>query len=292
MTTNFRPILLSDYAQPRRRQLFDGTTKTVFDGPEPGTHVLYFKDDLILENEVETISGKGILNNRISELLMSRLNELNIETHFIRTLNMREQLIRATESFSFSLTVHNVACDSFAKRLGLEDGTTLAKPIPEFSLRSRELNNPVIAAEHITSLGWSRFEEIDEMLLTSQRVNDFLSGQFLALNIRLISFTLQFGRCFTSDLMESQILITDELSPESINLFDLVTSRRLDHSGMEEYPERTNEIYKEIAYRLGVLELENSDGMLAPLFEGKLSQIRSPGEQFKQRKKPHGHNSL
>lgn len=293
MTLNSRPILLSDYAQPRRRQLLDGTSKTIYDGPEPGTHVLYFKDDVFLEGEVETINGKGILNNRVSELLLSRLNEIGIDTHFIRTLNMREQLVRATEALPFYVTLHNVASGTFAKRLGLEEGMQLSKPVPEFSLTSKELGNPTVAAEHLTSLGWSRFEEIDEILLTAQRVNDFLNGQFLALNMRLISFSLEFGRFYTSDLMDSQIMITDELSPDTCNLLDLTTGRRLDLQGMEDDPEEASEIYQEVARRLGVLGLDSSDGLTSASTQDIFSKQRSPNKRsLKQRKNPHGHNSL
>jgi len=293
MTPNFRPILLSDYAQPRRRQLFEGMSKILYDGPEPGTYVLYFKDDISLDDEVETVSGKGILNNRVSELMMTRLNELGLETHFIRTLNMREQLVRATETLPFSVTLHNVASGNFAKRLGLEEGMLLSKPIPEFSLRSKDLNHPVVAAEHLTALGWSRFEEIDDILMTSQRVNDFLTGQFLALNIRLISFSLEFGRFYTSDLMDSQIMITDELSPDNFNLLDLNTGRRLDQQGIQDYPEEASEIYQEVARRLGVLGLDIPEGIPLSASQDIFSQKRPfKKRSLKQRKNPHGHNSL
>jgi phosphoribosylaminoimidazole-succinocarboxamide synthase len=293
MTLNSRPILLSDYAQARRRQLMDTLSKTTYDGPEPGTHVLYFKDDVSLLGSVKTISGKGILNNRISELLMSRLNELGIDTHFIRALNMREQLVRATESLPFYVTIHNVATGSFAKRLGLEDGMILSKPIPEFSYRSKELGNPVVAAEHLTALGWSRFEEIDDIIMTSQRVNDFLNGQFLAINIRLMSFTLEFGRLYTTDLMDSQMMITDELSPEKCHLLDLTTGNRLDIMGMEDTPEEAHGIYQEVSRRLGVLGLDNLENPPSPPSQDIFSKTmprkrRSP----KQRKTPHGNNSL
>lgn len=293
MTLNSRPILLSDYAQPRRRQLFDGTRKVLYDGPESGTYVLYFKDDVTLQGKSDTISGKGILNNRISELMMTRLNDLGIDTHFIRSLNMREQLVRATETLPFSVTLHNVASGAFAKRLGLEEGMLLSKPVPEFTLRSKDLNNPIVAAEHLTALGWSRFEEIDDILMTSQRVNDFLSGQFLALNIRLISFSLEFGRHYTTDLMDSQIMITDELSPDTFSLLDLTTGRRLDQQGMKDYPEETNEIYQEVARRLGVLGLDIPEGINGIASQDIFSKQRAlKKSSLKQRKNPHGHNSL
>jgi phosphoribosylaminoimidazole-succinocarboxamide synthase len=293
MTTDSRPILLSDYAQPRRRLLIDETTKTIFDGPEPGTYVLYFKDNLVYEDEQETVNGKGILNNRISELLMTRLNELNIDTHFVRSLNMREQLVKATETLPFYLTIHNVACSQFAKRLGLEDGMILSKPIPEFSIRSKQLGNPVVAAEHLTSLGWCRFEEIDELLLTSQRINDFLCGQFLALNMRLMSFTLQFGRHYPLDMMDSQIVIIDEISPDTFHALDLHTGRRLDQQGVEDDLENASEIYQEVARRFGLLGLDNLDGNMASTPQNIFSTMNSPNRRpFKQRKNPHGHNSL
>ncbi len=293
MTINSRPFLFSDYARPRRPQLLDSTSKTLYDGPEPGTHVLYFKDDISLEGEVKTINGKGILNNRMSELLMSRLTDLGIDTHFTRALNMREQLIRAADPLPFYVTLHNIASGIFARRLGLEEGMPLAKPVPEFSLRSRELNNPVVATEHLTALGWSRFEEIDDILLTSQRVNDFLSGQFLALNMRLISFTLEFGRFYAPDLMDSQIMITDELSPDTCNLLDLTTGRRLDRQGVQDDPEKAGKIYQEVAHRLGVLGLEHPDGIFSSTSQDIFSQHRTYNKKsLKQRKNPHGHNSL
>jgi phosphoribosylaminoimidazole-succinocarboxamide synthase len=273
MPINSRPLLFKDYAPPRRRQLCEGTGKILYDGPEPGTHVLYFKDDVALENTTTlTVCGKGVFNNRISDLLMSRLNDLGIDTHFIRTLNMREQLVRSTEPLPFSVTLHNAAFGTFAKRLGLEEGLFFSKPIPEFFLRSNELGNPIVAAEHLTTLGWSRFEEIDDILLTSQRINDFLSGQFLALNIRLISFTLEFGRFYASDLMDSQIMLTDELSPETCDLFDLRTENRLDRQGIQDNPEQALEIYQEVASRLGIL------GLTPPDFSS-LSQDADPSKK-------------
>ncbi len=293
MNISSPPRLFTDYTPPRRRQLLDETSKTIYDGPEPETYVLYFKDDIALEKETITASGKGVLNNRISELLMTRLNDLRIETHFIRMLNMREQLVRTTESLPFTLTLHNAASGTFARRLGLEEGAPLLKPVPEFSLRAEELNNPVVAAEHLTSLGWSRFEEIDEILLVSQRINDFLTGQFLALNIRLISFRLEFGRLYTSDLMDSQIVITDEISPDTCNLLDLQTGKRLDRQGVHDNPEQARNIYQEVARRFGVLGLDIPEGTIAPAFQDiisstKLLQKRS----FNRRKSPNGHNSL
>lgn len=285
--------MFSDFTQPRRRQLSEETGKILYDGPEQETHVLYFKDDVPFRDDVLTISGKGVLNNRISELLMSRLNELNIDTHYVRALNMREQLIRATEPLPFALSMHNIASGTFANRLGLEEGTSLAKPVPEFSFISEELGHPVVAAEHITSLGWSRFEDIDDILLNAQRINDFLNGQFLALNIRLISFTLKFGRHYTSELGDSQVMITDELSPDTFNLLDLTTGRRLDQQGVQDNPRYAHEIYQEVARRLGVLGMDVTESPLPQSSQDIFPPEKTPNKRsLKKRKKPHGHNSL
>ena len=256
MAISSYPSLPSNYSAPRRPQLREGRGKILYDGPEPGTHVLFFKDEGGAGNSSLTLSGKGVLNNRISELLMTRLNDMGINTHFIRRLNMREQLIRATEVLPFNLTIHNLASGSFALRLGLEEGMSLPKPIPEFALRSRELNNPVVAVEHLAALGWGRLEEIDDILLISQRVNDFLSGQFLALNMRLISFTLEFGRYYVSDFTEPHILVIDELSPDTCNLLDLTTGERLDQQGVQNQPHMARNIYQTVASRFGLLDLE------------------------------------
>lgn len=293
MNISSSPRLFTDYASPRRRQLLDETSKIIYDGPEPGTYVLYFKDDIALEKGTMSACGKGVLNNRISELLMTRLNDLRIETHFVRLINMREQLIRTTETLPFTLTLHNVASGTFAKRLGLEDGSSLLKPIPEFSLRADELNNPVVAAEHLTSLGWSRFEEIDDILLLSQRINDFLSGQFLAINIRLISFKLEFGRLYTSDLMDSQIVVTDEISPDTCNLLDLKTGKRLDRQGAQDNPEQAREIYQEVARRLGLLGLDAPEETMTSGLQDILASAKpSLKRSLNRRKSPNGHNSI
>jgi phosphoribosylaminoimidazole-succinocarboxamide synthase len=206
---------------------------------------------------------------------------------------MREQLVRATETLPFTLALHNVASGAFARRLGLEEGSILLKPVPEFSLRAEELNHPVVAAEHLTSLGWSRFEEIDEILLVSQRINDFLTGQFLALNIRLISFSLEFGRLYTSDLMDSQIVVTDEIGPDNCNLLDLKTGKRLDRQGVQDNPEQAREIYQEVARRFGVLGLDIPEGTTPPAFLD-ISSLTKPlhKQLLNRRKSPNGHNSL
>ena len=182
----------------RRRQIYEGKAKVIFEGPEPGTLVAYFKDDATAFNNQKkgTITGKGVLNNRISEFLMLRLQDLGIPTHFIRRLNMREQLIREVEIIPVEVVIRNVAAGSMAKRLGIPEGTPLPRSIVEYCYKSDELGDPLISEEHITAFGWASPQDIDDFLAMSLRVNDFLSGLFIGIGIKLIDFKLEFGRIY------------------------------------------------------------------------------------------------
>jgi phosphoribosylaminoimidazole-succinocarboxamide synthase len=166
----------------RRRRIYEGKAKVLYEGPEPGTLIQHFKDDATAFNakKHEVIEGKGVLNNRISEYLFQRLNDIGVPTHFIRRLNMREQLIREVEIIPLSVAVRNVAAGSLAKRLGIEEGTQLPRSIIEFYYKNEQLSDPMVSEEHITAFGWATPQEIDDIMALAIRVNDFLCGLFLA----------------------------------------------------------------------------------------------------------------
>jgi phosphoribosylaminoimidazole-succinocarboxamide synthase len=256
MAIGFRSLFSREKQAPRRRQVFQGSRKTLFDGPEPGTFVLQFKDDVsIVGMDPLVVEGKGAINNRVSALLMSRLNDLGINTHLIRRLNMREQLVCAAEIIPVRVSVHNVAVDHFAERLGLELNQFLPKPIVEFSYHSRDLGYPVISAQHIEALDWLRLDEIDEIVAISQRINDFLSGHFFAMGLRLLNFTLEFGRLYRGDYFEdSQIILIDELTQDTCSLMDVASGMRFDHTMAEQ---EGAFIYQTVAERLGLLNETN-----------------------------------
>ena len=140
----------------RRRRVYEGKAKILYEGPEPGTLVQHFKDDATAFNNKkhETIEGKGVLNNRISEYIFERLNEIGVPTHFMKRLNMREQLIREVEIIPLEVVIRNVAAGSLATRLGLEEGTMLPRSIVEFYYKSDDLGDPMVSEEHITAFGW------------------------------------------------------------------------------------------------------------------------------------------
>ncbi len=237
----------------RRRRVYEGKAKILYEGPEPGTLVQHFKDDATAFNnrKRDRIEGKGVLNNRISEYLFMRLGEMGVPTHFIKRLNMREQLIREVEIIPIEVVVRNVAAGSLAQRLGLEEGTQLPRSIVEFYYKSDELQDPMVAEEHITAFGWAAPQEIDEIMALSLRINDFLSGLFLGIGIRLIDFKCEFGRLYENDTM--RIVLADEISPDCCRLWDIETQDKLDKDRFRRDLGGLVEAYQEVARRLGIL---------------------------------------
>ena len=237
----------------RRRNVYEGKAKTMYEGPEPGTLIQSFKDDATAFNNEKrgTITGKGVLNNRISEFLMTRLNEIGIPTHFIRRLNMREQLVRQVEIIPIEVVIRNVAAGSISKRFGIEEGTALPRPIIEYYYKSDELGDPLISQDHITAFGWAAVQDLDDMVTLSLRINDFLTGLFVGVGLRLIDFKLEFGRLYTDEDM--QIVLADEISPDNCRLWDTKTNEKLDKDRFRRDMGGVKEAYQEVARRLGVL---------------------------------------
>ena len=237
----------------RRRQIYEGRAKVLFEGPEPGTLVQHFKDDATACNNQKrgTITGKGVLNNRISEYLMLKLAEIGIPTHLVRRLNMREQLVHEVEMIPISVVVRNIAAGSLSKRLGIREGTVLPRSIIEYHLKNANLGDPLVSEEHVTAFGWASTRELDEIVQTALRVNDFLSGLFLGINIRLIDFRLEFGRLYSDD--DVRIVIADEISPDNCRLWDARTKEKMDKDRFREDLGRVEEGYQEVARRLGIL---------------------------------------
>ena len=237
----------------RRRKIYEGKAKILYEGPEPGTLIQYFKDDATAFNNEKQgmITGKGVLNNRISEYLMTRLGEIGIPTHFMRRMNMREQLVRDVEIIPVEVVVRNIAAGSIAKRFGIEEGAVLPSSIIEYYYKSDELGDPMITEEHITTFGWATPQDIDDMVALSLRVNDFLSGLFIGVGLRLIDFKLEFGRFYTEDTL--QIVLADEISPDNCRLWDSETNEKLDKDRFRRDLGGVREAYQEVARRLGVL---------------------------------------
>ena len=237
----------------RRRRIYEGKAKVLYEGPEPGTLIQHFKDDATAFNAKKhaVLEGKGALNNRISEHIFLKLGEIGVPTHFIKRLNMREQLIREVEIVPLEVVVRNVAAGSLATRLGLDEGTQLPRSIIEFYYKNDKLNDPMVSEEHITAFGWANPQEIDEIMALALRINDFLTGLFLGIGIRLIDFKVEFGRHWEAEQM--RIILADEISPDCCRLWDITTSDKLDKDRFRRDLGGLIEAYQEVARRLGIL---------------------------------------
>lgn len=237
----------------RRRKLYEGKAKILYEGPEPGTLIQYFKDDATAFNNKKTgiITGKGVLNNRISEYLMVKLAEIGIPTHFMRRLNMREQLVREVEIIPIEVVVRNVAAGSIAKRFNLTEGALLPRSIVEFYYKSDELDDPMVAEEHITAFGWANPQDIDDIMNLSLRVNDFLTGLFGGVGLKLVDFKLEFGRLYGEE--DVRLVLADEISPDNCRLWDISTNEKMDKDRFRRDLGKVEEAYQEVARRLGVL---------------------------------------
>ncbi len=238
----------------RGRKLYEGKAKVLFAGPEPGTIIQYFKDDATAFNNEKkgTITGKGVLNNRISEYLMMKLMEVGIPTHFLKRINMREQLVREVEIIPVEIIVRNIAAGSMSKRLGIPEGTQLPRSIVEYCYKSDELGDPLVAEEHITAFGWASPQDLDDILAMSLRVNDYLSGLFMGIGIKLVDFKLEFGRVFDEN-GEMRIVLADEISPDNCRLWDTTTNEKMDKDRFRRDLGNVAEAYQEVARRLGIL---------------------------------------
>ena len=237
----------------RRRQIYEGKAKILYEGPEPGTIIQYFKDDATAFNAQKkgTISGKGVLNNRISEHIFTLLGQIGVPTHFIRRLNMREQLVRQVEIVPIEVVVRNVAAGSLSKKLGIEEGTQLPRTLIEYCYKDDALGDPLVSEEHIACFGWATQEEMHDNADMAIRINDFMCGLFAGIGIRLIDFKLEFGRLYDGDY--SRIILADEISPDGCRLWDMNTGEKLDKDRFRRDLGGEVEAYQEVARRLGLL---------------------------------------
>ncbi|WP_417488350.1 phosphoribosylaminoimidazolesuccinocarboxamide synthase [Maricaulis sp.] len=238
----------------RRKMIYEGKAKILYEGPEPGTIVQYFKDDATAFNNEKkaTLEGKGVLNNRISEHIMVGLGRIGIPTHFLKRLNMREQLVRQVEIIPLEVVCRNVAAGSICKRLGVPEGDQLPRSIVEFYYKKDELGDPMISEEHITAFNWATHQEIDDMMAMTLRVNDFLCGLFTGAGIRLVDFKLEFGRHYEGDMVRT--VLADEISPDSCRLWDLETNEKMDKDRFRRDMGNVTEAYAEVARRLGIMK--------------------------------------
>ena len=237
----------------RRKKIYEGQAKILYEGPEPGTLIQYFKDEEATGQPAPlrgAVEGRGVLNNRLSEFFMSGLNGIGVPTHFIRRLNMREQLVRMVEIIPLEVVVRNFAAGDISTRLGIPEGTALPRPIVEYYYKDEKLQSPMVAEEHIVAFGWASQQDLDDMVALALRVNDFLSGVMLGVGLRLADFRIEVGRVWEGDFM--RLIVADEISPDNCRLWGLRGGEATADSPPKE-PGPLADVYTELARRLGVL---------------------------------------
>ena len=241
-------------SEDKRKKIYEGKAKILYKGPQPNTIIQYFKDDATAFNNKKfaVINGKGVLNNRISAFLMEKIKDIGIPTHFIKRLNMREQLVHSVDIIPIEVVIRNVAAGSICKKFGLKEGESLPRAIVEYYYKSDELNDPLVSDEHITAFEWANSNELEDIFNMALRINDFLLGVFSSIGIKVIDFKLEFGRFYKEENVE--IILADELSPDNFRLWDNKTNKKLDKDRFREDLGDLEEAYQEVAERLGVLE--------------------------------------
>ena len=240
------------------KKLYEGKAKILYEGPEKGTAIQHFKDDATAFNNQKksTVEGKGVLNNRISEHILNNLNQIGIKTHLIKRLNMREQLVKLVDIIPLEFIVRNIATGSLTKRLAISDGTVLSKPLIEYSYKNDDLGDPLIAKEHIIEFKWASKKELDSINDICLRINDFMQGMFRGVGIKLVDFKLEFGR--TNINGEKNILLADEISPDTCRLWDVVSEKKLDKDRFRKDLGNIIQAYQEVARRLGITHEESN----------------------------------
>ena len=240
------------------KKIYEGKAKIIFATSDKNLDIQHFKDDATAFNnqKKDVIDGKGILNNRISEHILTNLNQVGIKNHLIKRLNMREQLVQHVEIIPIEFIIRNIATGSLTKRLGIEDGTVLEYPLVEYCLKNDELGDPLISKEHILAFKWMDDFEIDFVNNELARINDFLQGMFRGVGIKLVDFKVEFGRLEKNG--KKDIILADEISPDTCRLWDATTDKKLDKDRFRKDLGNLVEGYQEVARRLDILHEQSN----------------------------------
>ena len=232
----------------KREQLYEGKAKKVFATDDPSIVIVSYKDDATAFNGIKkgTIQGKGVINNRMTNLVFQRFEAAGIPTHFIEELNDRETAVRKVEIVPLEVIIRNVAAGSFSKRMGVPEGQALLCPILEFSYKNDDLGDPFINDDYALALGLATKEEIDTIRDYTHRINEIMKEYFAGAGMRLIDFKIEFGR------YNGKIILADEVSPDTCRLWDMETNEKLDKDRFRRDLGNVEEAYNEVFHRLGL----------------------------------------
>lgn len=226
----------------RLKQIYEGKAKIIYSTEDPDLSVMYFKDDATAFNGVKTgtIVDKGVVNNQISSKIFKHLEDKGVATHFVEQLSDREMLVKNLEIILVEVVMRNVVAGSLAKRMGLEEGKILNKPILEFYYKSDPLGDPMINECHISEFNLATAEEVEKMKKAAFKINDLLTEFFKVRNIRLVDFKLEFGR------HKGGILLGDEITPDGCRLWNWDTNEKMDKDRFRFDLGKVEEKYQEV----------------------------------------------
>ncbi len=255
------------------KKLYEGKAKIIYETNDKNLVIQHFKDDATAFNALKkaNIEGKGVLNNRISEYLLNSLAQCGIQTHLIKRLNMREQLIKHVEIIPIEFVIRNIATGSLTKRLGVSEGTVLEKPLLEYYLKNDELKDPIVSKEHIYSFEWATEKEIKIIDKMSLRINDLLQGVFRGVGIKLVDFKIEYGRIWNKEKDLQEVILADEISPDTCRLWDIQTDKKLDKDRFRNDLGNLIEAYQDVARRLGIMPEETN---ISEVNFGKTTSIK------------------
>ena len=253
------------------KKIYEGKAKIIYATSDKNLVIQYFKDDATAFNNQKKsiIEGKGVLNNRISDYILSNLSQIGIKNHLVKRLNMREQIIKLAEIIPIEFVIRNIATGSITKRLGIEDGTVLREPLIEYCLKDDALGDPLISEDHIYTFDWATRNEIEKVKKMIFRINDFMIGMFRGVGIKLIDFKLEFGRVKNNG--KNEIILADEISPDTCRLWDSITEKKLDKDRFRKDLGDLIPAYTEVAKRLGILHEQSN---ISAVNVTKLSSVK------------------
>ena len=231
----------------KKEQLYEGKAKKVYATENPDLLIVSYKDDATAFNGLKkgTIAGKGVINNRMSNLLMQRLEKAGVPTHYVEELNDRETVVKKVSIVPLEVIVRNISAGSFAKRFGVEEGIVFEEPTLEFSYKNDELGDPLMNSYHAVALKLATWEELDTIRKYAFAVNDFLKALWLECGVILVDYKLEFGR-----LADGTIVLADEISPDTCRLWDAKTHEKLDKDRFRRDLGGVEDAYQEIMRRL------------------------------------------
>ena len=234
-------------AYEKREQLYEGKAKKVYATDDPEVVIVSYKDDATAFNGLKkgTITGKGVINNQMSNLLMQRLEQAGVPTHYIQELSPRETLVKKVSIVPLEVIVRNIAAGSFSKRYGVEEGVVFDAPTLEFSYKNDDLGDPLINTSHALALKLATPEELETIRKYALQVNDFLKQLWSECGVVLVDFKLEFGR-----LADGTIVLADEISPDTCRLWDAKTHEKLDKDRFRRDMGGVEDAYEQVMGRL------------------------------------------